>query len=299
MRELRDRVAVVTGGASGIGRGMALAFADAGAHVAIADVEDEPARAVAREVESRGVRALALHVDVSDRTSVETLAEKVYGEFGAAHVLCNNAGVGAGGPLDQCTDHDWRWVLAVNLDGVVHGLQAFLPRMKRQDGEKHVVNTASMAGLIAFPGLGPYTASKYAVVGISETLRAEGASCGLGVSVLCAGLVRTNITSSQRNRPAALSRSRGRPEVLAEQATARMQKEGMDPLDVGRRVRAAVLENRLYVPDAPRPRALLRGTGRGDSQRLRSGARAAARIRALDRRARRAALEGRRACSTL
>lgn len=251
MRELRDRVAVVTGGASGIGRGMALAFADAGAHVAIADVEDEPARAVAREVESRGVRALALHVDVSDRTSVETLAEKVYGEFGAAHVLCNNAGVGAGGPLDQCTDDDWRWVLAVNLDGVVHGLQAFLPRMKRQDGEKHVVNTASMAGLIAFPGLGPYTASKYAVVGISETLRAEGASYGLGVSVLCPGLVRTNITSSQRNRPAALSRSRGRPEVLAEQATARMQKEGMDPLEVGRRVRAAVLENRLYVLTHP------------------------------------------------
>jgi len=251
LRELRDRIAVVTGGGSGIGRGMALAFADAGAHVAIADIEDAPARAVAREVESRGVRALVLHVDVSDRASVEALAEKVYGEFGAAHVLCNNAGVGAGGPLDQCSDDDWRWVLGVNLEGVVHGLQAFLPRMKRQDGEKHVVNTASMAGLIAFPGLGPYTASKYAVVGISETLRAEGASYGLGVSVLCPGLVRTNIVNSQRNRPAALGRAPARPQALGERAAARMQAEGMDPLEVGRRVRAAVLENRLYVLTHP------------------------------------------------
>lgn len=251
MQDLRGKVAVVTGGGSGIGRGMSLAFAEAGANVVIADIEDGPAAEVAREVESHGVRALALHVDVAKRASVEALAGKTFGELGAVHILCNNAGVGAGGPLDQCSDDDWRWVLAVNLEGVVNGLQAFLPRMKRQDGEKHIVNTASMAGLIAFPGLGPYTASKYAVVGISETLRAEGAGYGLGVSVLCPGLVRTRILNSQRNRPESFGQSPERSDLLTKQAADRMASEGMDPLEVGRRVRAAVLENRLYVLTHP------------------------------------------------
>ncbi len=204
MRELSGKVAVVTGGGSGIGQGMVVAFAQAGMHVVIADIDLPAAEKVAAEASALGVKALAVATDVTKRGSVEALAERVYGELGAAHLLCNNAGVAVFGQLDAMTDHDWRWVLDVNLEGVVNGLQAFLPRMKAQSGEKHIVNTASVAGIAAFAGLGVYVATKYAVVGISESLRAEGESYGLGVSVLCPGVVRTRIFESERIRPAAL-----------------------------------------------------------------------------------------------
>ena len=256
MKNLEDGVAVVTGGGSGIGRGIALAFADAGMRVVVADIDESAARAVGDEVRHCGARALAVRTDVADRASVEVLAERAYGEFGRVHVLCNNAGVGVGGPLDTMTDDDWRWVLSVNLEGVVHGLQAFLPRFKAQAGEKHIVNTASMAGLIALPGLGIYTASKYAVVGISETLRVEGAAYELGVSVLCPGLVRTNILASERNRPRELHQSRNAISELAGLAADRLRTEGMDPLEVGRRVRQGVIDNRLYILTHPELRHL-------------------------------------------
>lgn len=251
MKNLAGRVAVVTGGGSGIGRAICLSLAEAGAHVAVADIEEEAARKVAEEVSGLNVRSIAVHCDVADRASVEDLAERAFAEFGAVHVLCNNAGVGAGGPLEECADEDWQWVLSVNLCGVVNGLQAFLPRMKRQDGEKHVVNTASMAGLVAFPGLGPYTATKYAVVGISETLRQEGAEWGLGVSVVCPGLVRTRILESGRNRPPAFGGPQERDPGLAAFAEDRMRTSGIDAETVGRLVREAILDNRLYVLSHP------------------------------------------------
>lgn len=259
MKDLRGKVAVVTGSGSGIGRGMIHAFADAGVNVVVADIEEGPAESVAREAATLGVRSLAVPTDVADRGSVEALAEKAYAEFGAVQILCNNAGVGAFGPLDQASDSDWRWVLSVNLEGVVHGLQAFLPRMKADEGEKHIVNTASMAGLVAFPGLGVYTASKYAVVGISETLRQDVASYGIGVSVLCPGLVATNIYNSQRNRPAAL----GGPGPLPPMAGERLRQEGMDPLEVGRLVRRAVEENELYILTHPQGKPAVEARFRG------------------------------------
>jgi len=255
MRELGGKVAVVTGGASGIGRGMVLAFADAGMHVAIADVEPAAAEKVADEVRARGVKALVVATDVASRDSVEALASRVYAELGAAHVLCNNAGVAVFGPLAEMSDSDWRWVLGVNLDGVVNGLQAFLPRMKAQSGEKHVVNTASVAGVIAFPGLGVYNATKYAVVGISETLRLEGAAWGLGASVLCPGAVRTRIMESERNRPAALGDSKP-IDIPLRGNTSSVITQGLDPLAVGRRVRAAVQNDELYIFTHPETRAL-------------------------------------------
>src|SRR5206468_10746175 len=134
---------------------------------------------------AKGVRSIAVGVDVADRASVDALAETAFAEFGAVHVLHNNARVGIFLRLDETTDADWKWILAINLVGVVNGIQAFLPRMKQVDGEKHIVNTASMSGLIAAPLLGAYTATKYAVVGISETLRRQLADEGIGVSVLC------------------------------------------------------------------------------------------------------------------
>jgi NAD(P)-dependent dehydrogenase (short-subunit alcohol dehydrogenase family) len=257
MHELRGKVAVVTGGGSGIGRGMALAFAEAGMNVAVADVELPAAQKVAGELASRGVRALALHVDVAKRDAVEALAERVYRELGAAHVLCNNAGVAVFGTLDEMRDTDWRWVLSVNLEGVVHGLQAFLPRMKAQAGPKHVVNTASIAGIAALPGIGVYTASKYAVVGISETLRLEGARYELGCSVLCPGMVNTNIMQSERNRPNELGQSRALPQRTgATGPGADLVRAGRDAEWVGRRVRAAVENDEAYVFTHPETRAL-------------------------------------------
>jgi NAD(P)-dependent dehydrogenase (short-subunit alcohol dehydrogenase family) len=254
VRELYGKVAVVTGGASGIGRGMVLAFADAGMHVVIADVEVGAAEKVADEARALGVKAFAVATDVARLESVEALAERVYGELGAAHVLCNNAGVAVFGPLDDMRADDWRWLLGVNLEGVANGLQAFLPRMKAQAGEKHVVNTASIAGIGALPGIGIYTATKYAVVGISETLRLEGAPWGLGVSVLCPGMVRTRIFESQRNRPTELGESK--PATLTVDPDVGLMASMLDPLVVGRRVRAAVQNDELYVFTHPDTRAI-------------------------------------------
>jgi NAD(P)-dependent dehydrogenase (short-subunit alcohol dehydrogenase family) len=251
MQELRGRVAVITGAGSGIGRGMALAFADAGMHVVAADVDGKAARAVADELAERGVRSLAHEVDVSDRAAMGALADRVYTELGAVHVLCNNAGIATGGPVQEMADDDWGWVLAVNLHGVVHGLQAFVPRMQAQQGEAHIVNTASMAGLVAYPGLTAYTTTKFAVVGLSESIRQDLEPFGIGVSVLCPGLVSTRIFDSGRNRP----RRFGGPKPLAEGAGQALRERGIDPLEVGRAVCEAVRRNEPYIFTHPQARA--------------------------------------------
>ncbi len=252
MKDLAGRVAVVTGGGSGIGRGMARAFAEAGMTVVVADVEEKAAARVAEELVGSGSSAMAVGVDVSRRDEVEALASAVYAEHGAAHLLCNNAGVTTFGPLHRLSDDDWRWVLSVNLEGVVHGLQAFLPRMRKQEGEKHVLNTASSAGIGPFPFLGPYVASKYAVVGISETLRLEGEGWGLSCSVLCPGNVDTAIGSSGRNRPDAL----GGPEERVPDEVKADLSQGLDPDEVGRIARQGVIDDDLYIFTHPITRTL-------------------------------------------
>jgi len=249
MQDLDGRVALITGGGGGIGRGMALAFAEAGMRVALADLEQASAARVRDELVGRGAEALAYEVDVSDRASVEQLATRIYAGFGAVHLLCNNAGVTTFAPIAELGHDDWRWVLSVNLEGVVNGLQAFLPRMLAQPGAKHVVNTASIAGVSARPGIAPYVASKYAVVGISETLRLEGREQQLGCSVLCPGNTATGIARSGRNRPDSLGgAAEAHPDVE------RAVDEGMDPEQVGRLVREAVCNDELYIFTHPRTR---------------------------------------------
>ncbi|HSZ36573.1 MAG TPA: SDR family NAD(P)-dependent oxidoreductase [Acidimicrobiales bacterium] len=204
MKDLEGKVAVITGAASGIGRAVADKAAAAGMKVVLSDIEEAALKEAERALTAQGADALAVVTDVSDASSVRELRERALAQYGAVHLVHNNAGVGGGGPIWEVPEQDWRWILGVNLWGVIHGVATFVPLLIEQ-GEGHVVNTASIAGLTTAPFLGPYNATKQAVVAISETLFKDLQSTGVtgvGVSVLCPGFVRTRIAESARNRPA-------------------------------------------------------------------------------------------------
>lgn len=190
---------MVTGGASGIGRAIAMALRTEGARVVIADIEEPALLLTADEVGATPIRT-----DVADPNSVAALAQQVVERFGTVDVVCNNAGVGAVGGISELTLGDWRWMIDVNLWGVIHGIHSFLPILRANADGGHIVNTASMAGLVGAVGLGSYSAAKFAVVGLSEVLAEELADEGskIGVTILCPGTTRTNISTSTRNRPA-------------------------------------------------------------------------------------------------
>jgi NAD(P)-dependent dehydrogenase (short-subunit alcohol dehydrogenase family) len=255
MRELTGKVAVVTGGGSGIGRALALACAEAGVDVVVADIEAAQAEAVAAEVRAAGRRALAVQTDVSKPESLEALADRAYGEFGAVHLLFNNAGVLFFKPVIEMTPADWQWIFSVNFFGVVHGVAAFLPRMLAQGGGAHIVNTGSMSSLSArAPGTIGYASTKYAVCAYSELLRQELAPEGIGVSLICPAGVRTLIRAAERNRPAEL----GGPTPLDEQPewNKDIEQEGrIEPAEVARQTLEAVREDRLYVITHTKSRA--------------------------------------------
>ena len=248
MRELDGRVALVTGGGSGIGRGIALALAGAGMHVVVADIELDAAEAVAAEIADAGGEASPDSVDVTDPAAVEALAERCFERHGDVDVLCNNAGVIGPTPLGPGSVDNWRWIVDVNILGVAHVINAFVPRMVARvgdtGGEAHVVNTASMAGLRAGDGWAhsAYGASKFAVVSMSRNLRGELAGSGIGVSVLCPGGVDTRIWEAGRNRPT----ERGGPETY-ERPDRLLPARVLDPLVVGRHVLRAIREDALYI----------------------------------------------------
>jgi NAD(P)-dependent dehydrogenase (short-subunit alcohol dehydrogenase family) len=246
MEKLSGRVAVITGGASGIGLGIARAAAAEGMRLALLDVEHGALDAACRAL---GGEALGLRADVSDPASLAAAAERVLARFGRIDVVCNNAGVLVDGPLVESTARDWTWLVGVNLLGVAHGVRVFVPHIRAGGEGGHVVNTASIAGLSALTGLGVYTATKHAVVALSEVLREELAPEGIGVSVLCPGGVRTRIHEAARNRPAAL----GGPEPGAGRAapTDAAVEAGMDPDAVGARVLRAIRANEPYVLTHP------------------------------------------------
>ncbi len=246
MRDLKGKVAVVTGGASGIGEALVHAFAEVGMHVVVADIEEQKAKAVATRYSGAGVRCLGIRVDVTDSDSVRALADRCYAELGAVHLLCNNAGVLLMGPQADMIEGDWRWTFDVNVMGVALGLEHFLPRMRAQGGPAHVVNTASVTGLRGASGTFIYSATKAAVLSISESLRDELAGTPIDVSVVLPSDIRSQIVASQRNRPAQTGREYKQsvdPEVAA--------KHGISPRDVGIRVREGVLRGEFYIFTLP------------------------------------------------
>ena len=260
MKDLAGRVAVITGGGGGIGEGLAQAAADAGMKVVIADIEAENAERVAaaiREGGEGGGSAIGVGCDVSDAKAVDALAEATYREFGAAHLLCNNAGVLMHGALVDSTDDDWRWMLGVNVLGVIHGVRAFVPRMRAQGGEAHIVNTGSLASLLPLANTGLYNVTKYSVLAISEVLREELAADRIGVSVLCPAGVDTQINQAGRNRPDPLGGPESVPEAPTVAEEVRDRKfdaalaEVFTPARVAEIVLDAVRANDLYIPTHP------------------------------------------------
>ncbi|MGC8530484.1 MAG: SDR family oxidoreductase [Acidiphilium sp.] len=206
MKEFKNRVAVITGAGSGFGREFARIGAVRGMKLALADIESNALSAVADELRAAGAEILTERLDVSDGAAMERFADAVFAQFGAAHLVFNNAGVGSGGLIWENTVADWEWVLGVNLWGVIHGVRCFVPRMIAGGDEGHIVNTASVAGLLSAQTMGVYNVSKHGVVTLSETLFQDLRIAGskLGVTVLCPAFVDTGIKDAGRNRPEAL-----------------------------------------------------------------------------------------------
>jgi NAD(P)-dependent dehydrogenase (short-subunit alcohol dehydrogenase family) len=250
MKELKGKVAAVTGAASGLGRSMALAFAAEGMDVALADVDEANLARVEEEVQAKGVRAITLKVDVSQGAQVEAFRDQALTRLGGVHVVCNNAGVSPLGAVWENTPADWQWILGVNLWGVINGVRAFAPHLIAQN-EGHIVNTASVAGLISPPGSGAYNVTKHAVVALSESLHHDLRSRGsaVGVSVLCPAYVPTRITESERSRPKDLPASQKSPETLARETMLKKAvASGKISADqVAQAVVAAVKEERFYI----------------------------------------------------
>jgi NAD(P)-dependent dehydrogenase (short-subunit alcohol dehydrogenase family) len=251
MDQFRGKTAFVTGGASGIGLALCRAFGQRGMNVAIADVEAAACAQAVETLRSEGIPVVAAACDVSDRESFTAAAARAFSEFGNVHVLCNNAGVSRAGPIEKIAASDWDWVIGVNLKGLVHGLQIFLPHMKAHGEPGHIVNTASINGVAGAPLAGPYSATKFAAVGISEVLAAELEGSPIGVSVLCPSWVKTRMLDNGRNRPAhfggpiALDMDGGNAE--RNRRYARALEAGLDPAYVAKLVCDAIEARRLYV----------------------------------------------------
>jgi len=237
---LAGRVAVVTGAGSGIGRSTALLLAHRGARVHVADLNGEAAQRVAAEIAAAGGSAVAHTLDVADAAQVEALAESVFAEDRAVHILHNNAGIGHGANIEATTYEDWERVISVNLLGVAYGVQAFVPRMLAQGQPASVINTASMAGIVPTAKMAPYCASKFGVVGMSEALNAELSKRGIHVSAICPGIIDTRIVAS--------GIMRGDVAALQSRATEFYAKKGASPDEVAEAILRTIANHKLIVP---------------------------------------------------
>ena len=252
LTEFEGKVAVVTGAASGIGKAMCTRFAQEGMNVVLADVENDALREAGRDIEKHGVEVLTVRTDVAQPDQVSALAEATIDRFGKVHVVCNNAGVFAGGRTWDAIGTDWEWVLGVNVMGVLHGIRAFVPILLEQNEPGHVVNTCSMAGLINMPLSGVYNVSKHAALSLTETLYHElqTVETPVGVSALCPELIRTGIGRSERNRPAHLKRGDDEGNVEQEMVEAAIKASvdtGLDPSAMAERVLEGIKTDTFYL----------------------------------------------------
>lgn len=243
MQIVDNKVAFITGGASGIGLGMAMAFAEAGMKIVLADIDEARAKTAAHQMSEAGARALGLHLDVTDRAAWERAARSAEAAFGEIDLLCNNAGVaGIIKPVADIPIEEWRWLTEVMLFGMVHGLQCFVPRMKAKGGG-HIVNTSSVGGLSPVPMFGEYVAAKHAVVGISTTLRLEVEADNIGVSVLCPGAVKTSLgESTLRQRPSRAISAGNRTELIKN-----LNWRYIEPIEAGRIVLGGIRANWSFI----------------------------------------------------
>ncbi len=251
MKDVAGKVAFITGAASGMGLGMARAFTDAGMKVMLADVDEKRLALAEQELKSKGAAVATVICDVSKEQSVIDAAKATIEQFGKIHVLCNNAGINVGGTFEELSQKDWDWVIAVNQVGVQYGIRAFLPLIKAHGEDGHIMTTSSMAGIVnAGPGWGPYNASKFASLVMTEVLRSELKETNIGVSVLCPGAVATNIGEAGAHRPADYGSS-GDKEVIPGGAD-ELLAQGLDPDVVGKLVLEGIQENQLYLFTDPR-----------------------------------------------
>ena len=255
MDALRGKVAFITGGASGIGLAMAEAFGREGMSVMLADIEAGALAKAVEDLRAKQVRVEGVVADVTSRCSLQKAALETIAKFGKVHVVCNNAGVATGGMIGQIPEKDWDWVLDVNLKGVVYGMEVFEPLIASHGEGGHFVNTASMAGMVSAPGMEPYTATKYAVVGMSEGWAAQLAPLNIGVSVLCPGFVKTRIHESRRNRPDAYGADQRDAE--GENFAGAAVLAGIPVEPVANRVVEAVKAGELYIFTHPEFKAVV------------------------------------------
>jgi NAD(P)-dependent dehydrogenase (short-subunit alcohol dehydrogenase family) len=265
VKEFQEKVAVITGGASGIGYAIVERCVKEGMKVVVADIENGALIQTEKALKSRGANILGVQTDVSKAKDVEALAQKTLDAYGAIHLLFNNAGVDEHGTIWERTLADWQWLIGVNLWGVIHGVRVFVPIMLEQNTEGHIVNTASMLGLISAPGMGIYKVTKHGVVSLSETLYHDLAIAGakIKVSVLCPGFVHTRITDATRNRPAKLQNdpTQGRrvPEFdKEEQLIQQKVQDGMSPNQVANCVFDAIIDEKFYILTHPELKNLVR-----------------------------------------
>ena len=252
MEQLEERVAVITGAASGIGLAMATACAASDMKVVLADIEAAPLAAAVDALAATGAEVLGVPTDVRSEAAIRALADATLARFGAVHLVHNNAGVVTAGSIDELTIEAWRWVLDVDLWSVIHGVSVFLPILKAQ-GVGHIVNTASTAGLQAGRSIAPYNVAKFGVVALTETLRMEVAGTGVGASVLCPGAINTRIVDAERNRPADVPASAGAAaDGFRDRSGELLRTRGLDPSDVAALVLDAVRTDRFWIITHPR-----------------------------------------------
>ncbi len=281
MKDLAGKTAFITGGASGIGFAMAQAFVAEGMNVAIADIDGDALASAAETLRGSNARVEAYELDVTNRNQYAGVAEQVESDLGPVHVICNNAGVYRGGRMDAVSYEDWDWIMGVNVGGVVNGVQTWISRVQAHGQGGHIVNTASMAGMVSSPGLGVYNTSKFAVVGLSEALRDDLAEENIGVSVLCPGMVNTRILDSERTRPEAFEPSDPAAVSAAAEHNEVMQvamNTGIEADEVAQLVLNGIKEEQFYLFPHPelkgstelRVQEILNSFGEPDPERLKA-----------------------------